>query len=496
MVGRGWWLLVWTLCAAWTVCVVHGGSVCQQGQEFYNSQQGKCVPCTRCHGPLVVAVPCYVYQDAVCAPATHFIPTWSRHNRPQAPITLSTPTTLQNQTKEERGHGKRIPKLSSGSHSPSDSKKSGHHVSTTNKDSNATSHKSNHKRQNSSSILSQNNTEKSRRENLNHHHRHKHSGERSDHRSHEKSMVVMKGASVSQRSGGASEDVSVSAVSVSVNGVDRKGSSDSESLSVDISDGANSDKDRNSDSQELETFDWQKTLFFTTIIVISISVIVLSVFIISHLRNIFTRRKLKRVGETMPEESSGEVTVMAQLLSENSTTTPRTAVVHNRYAATGARIATSTAIVTSPSAVVTSGPSVQDSERMPGQVYPPIPFTMDRLLEQRRVLGPASSVDTNLYIESWQQQDNQPAIQFPSSASPLVSHRSPPQRSVSACPSPVPVRTYRLGPASASASPVVTARGLGPPRGRMRGTFVSPAYTLSNSSSGVALSGCSSLATT
>lgn len=116
--------------------------------------------------------------------------------------------------------------------------------------------------------------------------------------------------------------------------------------------------------------------------------------------------------------------------------------------------------------------------------------------EQRRVLGPASSVDTNLYIESWQQQDNQPAIQFPSSASPLVSHRSPPQRSVSACPSPVPVRTYRLGPASASASPVVTARGLGPPRGRMRGTFVSPAYTLSNSSSGVALSGCSSLATT
>lgn len=88
----------------------------------------------------------------------------------------------------------------------------------------------------------------------------------------------------------------------------------------------------------------------------------------------------ERVGETMPEESSGEVTVMAQLLSENSTTTPRTAVVHNRYAATGARIATSTAIVTSPSAVVTSGPSVQDSERMPGQVYPPIPFTMDRLL--------------------------------------------------------------------------------------------------------------------
>lgn len=118
------------------------------------------------------------------------------------------------------------------------------------------------------------------------------------------------------------------------------------------------------------------------------------------------------------------------------------------------------------------------------------------IAEQRRVLGPASSVDTNLYIESWQQQDNQPAIQFPSSASPLVSHRSPPQRSVSACPSPVPVRTYRLGPASASASPVVSARGLGPSRGRMRGTFVSPAYTLSNSSSGVALSGCSSLATT
>lgn len=73
MVGRGWWLLLWIwfmslLCA---LC----GSWCRSGEEYYSSAEGRCLPCTTCYQPeMVVSVPCYLYQDAVCTKATQFLP--------------------------------------------------------------------------------------------------------------------------------------------------------------------------------------------------------------------------------------------------------------------------------------------------------------------------------------------------------------------------------------------------------------------------------------
>ncbi|XP_064107939.1 uncharacterized protein LOC135216498 [Macrobrachium nipponense] len=164
-----------------------------------------------------------------------------------------------------------------------------------------------------------------------------------------------------------------------------------------------------------------------TVIVLSVCVVVLICIILSQLRNSFIRRKLNR-----------------QLLNLNS----------------------------------------------PLFMYPPIPFTMDRLLEQRRVMGPSTSVDTNLYIESWQQADSQAPTQWTLSVSPVsATNTFPPSESVSACPSPVPLRTYRLGPASASTSPIVAVRGLGS-RMALRGLLPMPIDSPSNGSREVVLNSC------
>ncbi|CAL4180702.1 unnamed protein product [Meganyctiphanes norvegica] len=73
MVGRGWWLLLlsWFMLLLCALC----GTWCRSGEEYYNSKAGRCLPCTPCHEPeMVVSVPCYLYQDAVCTPATQFLP--------------------------------------------------------------------------------------------------------------------------------------------------------------------------------------------------------------------------------------------------------------------------------------------------------------------------------------------------------------------------------------------------------------------------------------
>ncbi|KAG7164497.1 hypothetical protein Hamer_G003709 [Homarus americanus] len=189
------------------------------------------------------------------------------------------------------------------------------------------------------------------------------------------------------------------------------------------------------------------------------------------------------------------MTMMEHLLPAlPSNITNQPLVATSRASVTYLRPTTTTPI--SSSSTTASAVMMMDSEQISVHVYPPNPFTMDRLLEQRRVLGPSSSVDTNLYIESWQQQDSQPAIQHPPSTSPFIAGRHTFLRgSVSACPSPVPVRTYRLGPASASASPIIPVRGLASTRGRVRGALISAACTLS-SSGGVVVSDCASVAPT
>ncbi|XP_045602329.1 uncharacterized protein wgn [Procambarus clarkii] len=502
MVGRGWWLLVWTVYAAWTVCFVCGGLSCQQGQEFYDSEQGRCVSCTRCHGSQVVVVPCYVYRDAVCAPAAQFLPTWSRLTQPQAPITLSTPTTMQNHTQEEHGHGKRISTFSNDKrkHLNNHRKTSGHQEgkSGTNK---APSNKSMHSKKNHRKLHNQNGSEKTKKGKSKHHHRHRHSGERTEHRAQNKSLMVnreeaVSGVHISQKIG-ASESVNENtSVRESVNHTRESGGDRKESVK-DISDGANSDKDKDSDSHRPDTADWQRTIFLTVVIVISICVVGLTIATLSHLRNIITKRKLKRVNDTVAEENNGEMRVMEHLLpSHPAALTSRSTVTTRRAGVTYVRSSATTPPVPPASTTTAGEVAVLDSEQISGHVYPPIPFTMDRLLEQRRVLGPSSSVDTNLYIESWQQQDNHPAVQHPPSASSFTAGpRTFLRGTVSACPSPVPVRTYRLGPASASASPIFPVRGLGPTRGRMRGTLISAACALSGSSGGV-VSDCTSVAPT
>ncbi|XP_071526832.1 uncharacterized protein wgn [Panulirus ornatus] len=499
MVGRGWWLLVWTVYTAWTVGVVCGGSSCQQGQEFYSSQQGRCVPCTRCHGPQVVVISCYVFQDTVCASAAQFLPTWSRFTQPQAP-TLSTPTTVENITEKHR-HGQRTSKYSSDNYRPSNNHKktSGHQQGKSGIDK-GSSTKNSHSGKSRSTLQSQYHSENRKTQSKRQQHHHRHTGEHTEYRAPNKSVLVetkeslVSSVSISDKSD-ASESVSEMSSGGDVHNADdgaRNSFNDFESVREDVSDGANSDKDK--ELHEPETADWQSTFFLIAVIVIAICVILLTILTVSHLRSVFTRWKLTRVCDAVPGENSGELTVMEHLLpAVPSTSTNRAVIAMNR---TGISYVRSVSITPVPSSSTTtnSGVMVVDSERTNGHVYPPIPFTMDRLLEQRRVLGPASSVDTNLYIESWQQQDSHTAAQHPPSTSPNIGcHRTFLTGSVSACPSPVPVRTYRLGPASTSASPIIPARGLGPMQGRMRGMFASPVCTLSGSSGGVVINGCASV---
>ncbi|XP_066952081.1 uncharacterized protein wgn isoform X2 [Macrobrachium rosenbergii] len=368
MVGRGWWLLVLIVCVAWMVCCVCAGLSCQKGQEFYNSQDGQCVPCTRCQDPLVVVVPCYVYRDAVCAPAINFFPNLSQHNGPQAPITLSTPTSVQNASSDVHGHERQTSSFRKNKpYLSSEFEKT--HDYDWDKDSLLFSRTF---RNSSSGNLpnSESNHRKHRKSHSKHRHRHK-SGVHTSHKKHNVKSLAVSELDSEMKSDGVSH---TSGANKSVLGLSDFGDRNSRLPNVNISDGANSDKDQNSDLKEAGISHWQNIFFLMTVIVISVCVVVLICIILSQLRNSFIRRKLK----------------------------------------------------------------------------------------QRRVMGPSTSVDTNLYIESWQQADSQAPTQWTLSVSPvLATNTFPPSESVSACPSPVPLRTYRLGPASASASPIVAVRGLG-----------------------------------
>ncbi|XP_066952080.1 uncharacterized protein wgn isoform X1 [Macrobrachium rosenbergii] len=461
MVGRGWWLLVLIVCVAWMVCCVCAGLSCQKGQEFYNSQDGQCVPCTRCQDPLVVVVPCYVYRDAVCAPAINFFPNLSQHNGPQAPITLSTPTSVQNASSDVHGHERQTSSFRKNKpYLSSEFEKT--HDYDWDKDSLLFSRTF---RNSSSGNLpnSESNHRKHRKSHSKHRHRHK-SGVHTSHKKHNVKSLAVSELDSEMKSDGVSH---TSGANKSVLGLSDFGDRNSRLPNVNISDGANSDKDQNSDLKEAGISHWQNIFFLMTVIVISVCVVVLICIILSQLRNSFIRRKLKRVSDEAPVENNSEAAVMAQLLPADHGTTRlssgtfsvnRSTISENRCS--NHLPISATSIPSSPSTARRQADI--ESEQATGQMYPPIPFTMDRLLEQRRVMGPSTSVDTNLYIESWQQADSQAPTQWTLSVSPvLATNTFPPSESVSACPSPVPLRTYRLGPASASASPIVAVRGLG-----------------------------------
>ncbi|KAK7078918.1 hypothetical protein SK128_013042 [Halocaridina rubra] len=458
MIGRGWWLLVLTVCDVWMVCYVCGGSSCQQGQEFYNTRDGQCVPCTRCHDPLVVVVQCYPFQDAICAPAMNFLPNLPQHPEAQAPITLSNSNT---KNAARKTHSREKQNSSLYHRHISKSKKKFNPQEGTNK-----TYIHNKDLGNSSMHLSVSDFEKIKLGYTRHHHRHKHRGEHSKHRTilsnNDKSLVavsldseVNSNDSISQRYG----------ANESVLGLPGSGFTD-----VNITDGANSHKDINGDLRETKPSHWTNIFFIMTIVIISVCVIVLIIIIVSHIRSIFIRQKLKRVCEEAQTENS-EVTVLEQLLPTVVSNTMSQNNVSSRNTTLNTRCH-----VSRPSVTATSIPStptdssrrqaVVDSEQITGQMYPPIPFTMDRLLEQRRVLGPSPSVDTNLYIESWQQVDSQLPSQHTPAASPRIDARQMrPCQCASANPSPLPLRTYRrLGHSSASASPVNLVRSLGASR--------------------------------
>ncbi|XP_068204332.1 uncharacterized protein wgn [Palaemon carinicauda] len=483
MVGRGWWLLVLIVCVAWMVCCVFGGLSCQKGQEFYNSQDGQCVPCTRCQDPLVVVVPCYVYRDAVCAPAINFLPNLSQQNGPQAPITLSTPTSAQNTSSNVHEDERQISSFTKNKpYVSSEFKKTRDYE--WDKDSLLFSRTYSNS-SNGSLPNSESNHKKHRKSHSKHRHGHKESG------SHKKHNI--KPLPVTEVDSEMSDSVShTSGANKSVLGLSNFGDRNIRLSSVNISDGANSDKDLKSDMEEAGISHWQNIFFLMTVIAISVCVIVLLFIILSQLRNIFIRQKLKRINDEAPVENNSEVAVMAQLLPATHGTTRLSSGTFsvNRGAPSGTRCTNHLPVntVSIPSTPTTArGQAVTESEHATGQMYPPIPFTMDRLLEQRRVMGPSTSVDTNLYIESWQQADSHPPTHRTLSVSSvLASHTSPPSESVSACPSPVPLRTYRLSPSSASASPVVAVRSLGS-RMALRGLWPMPVDAPSRGSREVVL---------
>ncbi|KAK8393867.1 hypothetical protein O3P69_006892 [Scylla paramamosain] len=461
MVGRGWWVLVWTVCAGWTVCVVCGGLTCQPGREFFSGRQGQCVPCTRCHDPQVVVVPCYVYQDAVCAPAAQFVPNWSQPGQPQPPITLSTsPAPL---ARDARTRGRHKPGTPSDRKADKSETISG--IQGKSHGSKSAPRKNNIRVQDGATLLAKNDSKKNNKH-PRHNHRHKHRQEfRPQNRSVESQTEESKVNSVIlHEKSGANNTLDQPATNDNT-GVLSRNSDGIESAVRDDSNGANSsNKTEESDLEQTEDGGWKETFFFAIIIVISVCLVVVTIVTLSHLRNNLTRRKLKRVYDGVPSESTGEARVMQQLLpSAPNGTAP---VVATRGTVTYIRATSANSTPSSPTITTTTATMSLETQRTSGQVYPINPFTMDRLLEQRRVLGPASSVDTNLYIESWQQQDSQPAghsaLVTPSQCIPL-------RGSVSACPSPAPVRSYRTGPASASASPTVSVRGLNITRGHVRG---------------------------
>ncbi|KAG0712126.1 hypothetical protein GWK47_019154 [Chionoecetes opilio] len=468
MVGRGWWVLAWTVCAGWTVDP-SGSLSCHPGQEYFSGRQGQCVPCTRCHDPQVVVVPCYVYQDAVCAPAAQFVPNWPQPG-PQLPITLSTSPAPH--VREARVRGK---------HTAAPSERETQPRKTNGKQEKSHGGKSaSRKNNNRAQSNSQSDSEKSSKKHPRHNHRHRQrqdlrpqnrSGEQLTEEFEVNSVIVHK------KSGG---NRAVDTLPGDGNsGVVSRKSGGGESGSS----GGGGDETQDSDVEQPEVARWKETFFFVFITIVSICLVLLTIATLSHLRNILTRRKLKRVYDGLPSARCGEARVMEQLLP-SAPECPGPAVA-TRGTVTYIRATTATASTpSSPTLTTTMAAMSAEAHPTPAHVYPINPFTMDRLLEQRRVLGPASSVDTNLYVESWQQQDSQaPGSTAHCAPGPCV----PPRGSVSACPSPAPVRSYRPGPASASASPTVSVRGLNIPRGPPRGGLAAPLGVVSGGLAG----GCS-----
>lgn len=260
MVGRGWWVLVWTVCAGWTVCVVCGGLTCQPGQEFFSGRQGQCVPCTRCHDPQVVVVPCYVYQDAVCAPAAQFVPNWSQPGQPQSPITLST--------------------------SPAPHARDGSKSARKNK----------FYAQDGATLLAKNDSKKNSKKHPRHNHHHRH---RQDLRPQNRSVELQNEESKVNsvfllEKSGANDALDQPPINDNT-GILSRNSGGIESAVRDDSNGANSsDKTEESDVEQPEDGGWKETFFFAIIIVISVCLVVLTIVTLSHLRNILTRRKLSK----------------------------------------------------------------------------------------------------------------------------------------------------------------------------------------------------------
>lgn len=285
-------MLVWTVCAGWTVCVVFGGLTCQPGQEFFSGRQGQCVPCTRCHDPQVVVVPCYVYQDAVCAPAAQFVPNWSQPGRPQLPITLSTSPAPHARNTSIHGRQKAGP--------PSERKTEEPEKTPGNKgkshSSKSAPRKNNILTQGGATLLAQNDSEKSSKKHPRHNHRHRHRQEfRPQNRSAESQTEASKVNSVIVHEKSGANSALDKLPSNGNTGVLSRNNGDLESPSRDISNGANSsDKTEESDSEQPESTGWKETFFFAVIIVISICLVVLTIVTLSHLRNVLTRRKLSK----------------------------------------------------------------------------------------------------------------------------------------------------------------------------------------------------------
>ena len=235
-------------------------------------------------------MPCYVYQDAVCAPAAQFVPNWSQPGRAQPPITLSTPPAphlrdahahdTHNAASERKTEE---PNKIQGNQGKSHSSKSG-------------SRQNIFRAQGDSTLLAQNDSEKTSKKHPRHNHHHRH---RQDFRHHNQSAepqtdeskvnsVMVHGKS------GANSDLDKLATNDNT-GVPSSNNGGNESMNTDVSNGANtSDKTEKSDLEQPEAGGWKDKFFFAAIIVVSVCLVVLTIVTLSHLRNILIRRKLSK----------------------------------------------------------------------------------------------------------------------------------------------------------------------------------------------------------
>ncbi|XP_076044115.1 tumor necrosis factor receptor superfamily member wengen [Oratosquilla oratoria] len=433
MLGRVWWGLVWTVC----MITVVSSSPCHEGVEYYNSGEGRCVPCTRCEGHLVVVIKCYVYQDAVCAPVQAVIrggPLPSEHSLEEEE---EVKKQNENQSRSVIQHRKDsfdhhdVPRFQNFSAIRSTREKGSF------KDPDVEGEREVHHKDRKG-------RRRPKEEKGSRPLRHRHPSHRKvqSHRQASSSEDVVTHSNDSYTSGAI--DMSV----VSLSDVWRGPEDPSDSMewtgasSAKNPEGLEEDKmvkeeeGEEKEKEQRQGWDWQTVVYISTALIVVLSLILLIKAVLCHI-SCSNKKRLAR--------QEGEAQVVTQLLPCEPHIVPReTQVVQSQQQQ---RQHLQQQLLQN-----------HQQSMLPVHQYPDAAYTMDRLLERRRV---TESLETNLYVDSCRRDSQANVLQlFPST--PVLSQTGGPVvgGSVSASTTPRVQRVYRArgAPVSASASPVISSR--------------------------------------